>query len=479
MSRITMYVNNDCTRDSRVLREAASLASVGHEVTIMARWTPGDLPEEERRSGFRIVRVRTPTEWAATWKTRLAWLRYPWRARREVASAVRADLRRGRRGWLRNALRAVALVPGLGWTAYRLVDFVVLRDRGYSPRAGGGLDHLVRWEQGTLGWARAAGDAAPPTDVHHGHDLPGLGAAFAGRARRGGRVVYDSHEIYLESGSVALRPRWVRAWMRRTERRWTREIEALVTVNDALAAQLVARYGVRDVVVVHNCLPRWTPAASAGEPDLLRSAMGVPPGTPVALYHGALLPHRGIEQFLAALESDRLGDVHGAVLGYGSARPTVEAAIAASPAGARLHLLDAVDPDDLPDWIRTADVGVMPIQPSTLNHVLSTPNKLFECLAVGVPVVASDFDGMRRIVMEDPDGSLGAVCDPTDPAAIARAIQALFSLPPDERDRLRARVLEAAHRTWNWESESAKLVALYERLAPTEPARPSALDATA
>ena len=109
----------------------------------------------------------------------------------------------------------------------------------------------------------------------------------------------------------------------------------------------------------------------------------------------------------------------------------------------------------------------MPLQRSSLNHWLCTPNKLWESLAAGVPVVVSDFPVMRRIVLDDPAGPLGAVCDPSDPSAIAAAVASLMELPTDERTALRSRCLQAAHERWNWEGESARLVDLYAELLAT------------
>jgi len=71
---------------------------------------------------------------------------------------------------------------------------------------------------------------------------------------------------------------------------------------------------------------------------------------------------------------------------------------------------------------------------------------------------------MRPIVLDDPSGELGAVCDPADPASIAAAIRGIVELPPEEQTHLRAKCLEAAHTRWNWERESAKLVELYGEL---------------
>ena len=132
--------------------------------------------------------------------------------------------------------------------------------------------------------------------------------------------------------------------------------------------------------------------------------------------------------------------------------------------GGRLHVLDPVPPDEVVAWVSGADLEVMPLQPVTRNHVLSSPNKVFEALAAGVPVVASDFPVIRSILLDDPDGPLGAVCDPADPAAVAAAVRPILGLDPAARADLRARCLRAARERWNWETESAKLVDLYASL---------------
>jgi glycosyltransferase involved in cell wall biosynthesis len=103
----------------------------------------------------------------------------------------------------------------------------------------------------------------------------------------------------------------------------------------------------------------------------------------------------------------------------------------------------------------------MPIQPSTLNHRLTTPNKLFEAMAAGVPVVASDLPGMAAIVRET---GCGRLVDPTDPAAIAAAIRAILDAPPAERRALRDRALAAAHGPYSWERQMGLLVEEYGRL---------------
>jgi len=461
-----MFVFNDCTTDARVLREAASLVESGHDVTIMAR--PRDVAsttvERERRDGFEIVRIPLPQGW----KRWYVLGRYPWRARGWIRFRFVYDAKRGPAGWA----EAIAITPiAVAWTGWMLVRapfylaFRALR-RGRTQPGGDTLDWLTRWRYSIVGWARAAAAAAPQADAYHGHDLSGLPGAVAaasmhGRTRTGTRpaLVYDSHEIYVESGRIAKLPGWVRWLLARQERAWVHRVDALVTVNESLADHLGRRYHPRRVVVVRNCPTRWEPPEP--RPDLLRRAAGIAAGSPVALYHGGFSAHRGMEELADAILQPGMENVHAVFLGYGSERASLDRRAADPRYGARLHVLDAVPPHELPAWVASADVGVMPIQRSTLNHYLSTPNKLFESLAAGVPVVVSDFPEMRRIVLADPDGPLGATCDPADPSSVARAILSILALPPDELGELRRHCLRAAHARYNWETEVSRLVALY------------------
>jgi len=213
---------------------------------------------------------------------------------------------------------------------------------------------------------------------------------------------------------------------------------------------------------VRNCPPRW-PLPSP-RPDLLRQALGLASDTPLVLYHGALVPGRGLAELAAAMAQPGLERAHLVYLGWGTSESEV-AALAADPAaGGRLHRLPPVAPEDLLAWVASADVVAVTIQPDTLNHRLSTPNKLWEALAAGVPVVASDFPAMRQIVIDDPLGPLGAVCDPTDPPAIGAALAGLLALPPAEGEALRARCHQAAAERWNWECEFATVLREYEAL---------------
>jgi glycosyltransferase involved in cell wall biosynthesis len=461
MARVVMFVYNDVRTDARVLREAAALADVGHDVTVIGRPTnpTSRVGDTERRGAVTIIRVPIP----AGWRILVAFLRHPWRLARWIGLRILGGLKT-----LPGGIGELLLGVGVGlaaipWSIVRLPLFLLDRALGRKAPPGGSIvDWLIRWRWATLGWASGAAAAAGPADVYHGHDLTGLPAAVRAQERNGGRVVYDSHEIFLESGTNATRPRWLKRFFARLERRWAARASGIVTVNEALAHELRSRLGARDVTVVHNCPPRWTPPAELA--DQLRPAAGIPAGTPLALYHGGFSAHRGLEQLAEAILVPGMEDVHAAYLGYGGMRADLDGMAADPRFGGRLHVIDAVPPDQLVEMVAGADVDVMALQPSTLNHYLSTPNKLFESLAAGVPVIASDFPDLHRIVIDNPGGPLGEVCDPGDPASIAAAIRRVLDAPAPARLALRARCLAAAHDRWNWEHESAALVALYSAL---------------
>ena len=127
----------------------------------------------------------------------------------------------------------------------------------------------------------------------------------------------------------------------------------------------------------------------------------------------------------------------------------------------RVRVMAAVPPAELHDWVAAADVAAMPIQGNTLNHRLTTPNKLFEAMAAGVPAVVSDLPGMSAVVR---DADSGILVDPTDVAAIAAAIRRITSLPEAEWQAWRERCVAAAHDRYSWEAQVGKLLDEYTTL---------------
>jgi len=153
-------------------------------------------------------------------------------------------------------------------------------------------------------------------------------------------------------------------------------------------------------------------------------------------------------------------DVALVLLGDGDLVPAIRAASEGS--AGRLFHRGAVSLDELPRWVAGADVGVIAFQAIERNNVLATPNKLFECLAVGVPVVVSDFPEMRRVVDEF---GVGATCEPARPESIATAIRGVLE---QNREAWFDACRTASTTRFSWQRQSQILVDAYDALTERE-----------
>ena len=275
--------------------------------------------------------------------------------------------------------------------------------------------------------------------------------------RHGASVVYDARDIYLEAANLARMRGPARRLLARAERGWARRADRVVTVNRPYAEVMASRFGVELPLIVMNCSYRNQPR----EPRQRRfhDVLGLPAERRVVLYQGGFSRDRGIEQLLAAIPE--VPNATLVLMGYGYLEDEIRSRAADPAIRERVAVLPAVPPTELLDWVAGADVVAMPIQPTTLNHRLTTPNKLFEAMAAGVPVVASDLPGMAPIVGEV---DCGVLVDPTDPHAIAAACRRLLEESPEAAAQRRARILRAAHDAYNWEGQLDVLLAEYGRL---------------
>jgi glycosyltransferase involved in cell wall biosynthesis len=299
---------------------------------------------------------------------------------------------------------------------------------------------------------------APAADLVHAMAYMGIPIGLDLGKRDGAAVVYDARDIYVDAANVARLPGPARRLFGAVERRWARRANRVTTVNEPYADVMEQRFGVPRPLVVMNCSHRRDPPAVSLR--LFHERLNLAPATPVVLYQGGFSRDRGIEQLIEAVPSFPDGTVL-VFLGYGLLQAELERRAAEPGLAGRMFVLPAVAPTELLDWVGSADVVAMPIQPSTLNHRLTTPNKLFEAMAAGVPVVASDLPGMAGIVRET---GCGVLCDPTSAAAIATAIRSILEAPASEQAAYRDQAVAAAHGRYSWESQVEILLAEYGRL---------------
>jgi glycosyltransferase involved in cell wall biosynthesis len=299
-------------------------------------------------------------------------------------------------------------------------------------------------------------------DILHAHDSNALIPVGLAAAMLGVPYLYDAHDLWLH------RPRRQRstiyhaaqnAWYSLVERVFVPRAAAVLTVSPPIADHLRARYRLPSVDLVPNYPDLHELDGTVRELRERPGMESVPPAAPLVLYLGGLMGGRGIEQLVDAMTL--MDDAHLVLLGAGHLADDLAERARSAGIGERIHLLDPVPPAEVVGYAASATIGVSPIVPSCLNYRYSLPNKLFQYMAAGIPVVASDFPQVREIVE---GAGAGRVVDTERPEAIARAAAAVLAEPSAAAEMGR-RGREAVRTRYHWGTSADALLAAYARIA--------------
>jgi len=405
--RICLIVSSDVITDSRVMRHARTLGRRGHDVIVLGPKSKETVSKEEMRY-FKIVRVK---------------LRAHERLQRFANSIKNRHARIGEMKRGIAAIHATSHVPLLRRLFRRSSDIAILVSHF--------LDMNIR-----IAKACRSLDA----DVYTSNNLDVLLAGvIASSGEKGKYLVYDAHELWTDM-SVRMP---LRAFFYNLEKALIRKADVVTTVNEFIALELAQRYRIQTPEVVHNCVERSEIPPSAKYSTKV-----------IALYHGVFSSDRGLENLITSseyLEKDVL------LLMRGSGEIATKLKSLAS-GRENCQFADPVPPNEVVLRAAEADVGIVPYLPTNLNNYLSSPNKLFEYIQAGIPVVASNLPFLSKIICEE---DIGLTFNPYDPKDIASAINTVSR--EHELTRLKQNVRRAAEK-WCWEIEEKKLLHIYERL---------------
>lgn len=302
----------------------------------------------------------------------------------------------------------------------------------------------------TLGVARAVFRAIRmrPAIVHlHDPELIPSAALFR---LLGTKVVFDSHEhIAASMGNKQYLPRVVRGVAQRMTRLLVsfvdRAASGIVTATPSIAED----FGNKQRTVIQNfpILAQWTDVADNARP---RGRL---------VFIGCLSEVRGAVQMLDLIE--RLGASHGARLTIAGEVPDhLLARLQAHPGWRHTEYVGMLDRSELAELLAASTVGVVLFLPEP-NHIYSQPTKMFEYMAAGVPVLASDYPLWRELVVA---AGVGVVTDPLDIDGVVRAAASLLD-DPERSAQMGRRGRELVESTRNWAVEAEHLVAFYDELA--------------
>lgn len=400
--RVAMVVNNGMANDARVIKSAQTLARAGADVVVLGVASPGHRRQETTSAGVRYVRL-------------------PVFPARGVTPAYAVWALRRRFGRLFDPSRWRVAMPATAYYARAFVPEL----RALRP------------------------------DVVHVHDVHLLGAvehAFAGAPGRP-RILYDAHE-YVAGLAVsgARTQRAVDGWAA-LEREFISQADRVVTVAPEIAERLQRECGLRELPdVVYNAPLLWdVPTASRS----LREEAGAAPGQTLLVYSGALSAARGVDTVIRALP-----DVPGALLAVVAVpHPHPMSGQLMSLArelgvGERVRFVPPVPSHEVPAYLAGADLAISPIIGDAASYDMALPNKLFEFLHAGLPIVTSDIAAMSAFVTAH---HLGQVFRQGDPADCARAVRRALAEPVSVDTT-------ALRQEFSWQGQEPALVAAYATL---------------
>ncbi len=283
-------------------------------------------------------------------------------------------------------------------------------------------------------------------------------------------VVYESHgyapDVAAALPALVATARTPSAGkLRRLGRReahvW-RAADGYVTITAALAADLEARHGRRErVAVVRDGVRLGTPDPACGpkRSEFQEQRRGVEDSgqAPVVAYAGHLYAWKGVDVLLEALAL--VPAAHGLIVGGHAAEPDLGRSRALAERlgiGARVTFTGMVVPARVPELLRSATILALPNPASAISNRFTSPLKLFEYMAAGRAIVASDLPAVREILQDDVDALLVA---PGDAAALGAAIARLIA-DPDLAARLAGAAAERAPQ-YTWSRRAERLEALF------------------
>ena len=332
-------------------------------------------------------------------------------------------------------------------------------------------------------WKRAvlAVDAGRPIDAIHVHDLPLVRTGLVCGERLDVPVVADLHENYPEAARQIQRMRgwreiardhealfqrvFLSPWrLKRAERHAVENADRVLTVCEEARAHYLRDCGgaPERVDVVSNTVDRTAfDPETATVPDLPFD----PDESFVVSYIGNFTEHRGldslIEGFARLVETG--SDAELLLVGTGNARYVARLKSLAASLGVRdrVRFTGWVPFADVPGYVAASDVCVVP-HASTPHTETTVPHKLFQAMAMGVPVLVSDVAPLARVVTRTESG---LVAPAGDGPAMGEALVDLTDV--DLARELGANGRRATEHEYNWERDGAHLRAVYDELRPS------------
>jgi glycosyltransferase involved in cell wall biosynthesis len=455
-------VTDDVMIDRRILLEAESLISQGHEVILLSGWNQG-LPTHGQIGNVKVERI------IVAGKTSLE----------KVVIHANLFIIRGINFFSRiiNACHS-RIFMALDWLYVHLIkkvtdlfintmkffiNFIIKFVRLFLIKIPAKLTNsfcsilLLGLSKGARDGYLKARIAYYNPDIIHVHDLPQLKSGWLAKKHLKVPLIYDAHELYPEIDTLTEKQK---KRLKKLENKIIKHCDEVITVNEFIAKKMSDIYNINEPTVVYNAVNATANATNGdSSSNLFRQKLFLSPSAKILLYQGWMSKTRGLQNLVTAMS---LVDesVHLVLMGYGEIHSELQDIIAEHRLAGRVHILDAVPQNELLSWTCSADVGIIPYQPIDLNNYYCSPNKLFEFIQAKIPILANDLPFLRKIIAGH---GFGVVEKLDSVRAFAEAINKIFS---DQNALVKYKQNLMNHASqFSWEVEEGKLYKIYDRIS--------------
>ena len=276
-------------------------------------------------------------------------------------------------------------------------------------------------------------------DIIHANDLNALLPAYIAAKKIGSKVIYDTHEIFLENNfiykSVLLRFFWGIV-----EKLLINKVSLVVCVSNAAAEYLSGKYNIKRPMVVTNCVRKHNIALINKAPKF------------EVLNHGLFYEGRGYDLMIDAAKLLPNPEICYLLRGYGKMEEQLKQTVQDSDLN-NVRFAPPVKVHELISSAESSHVGLAITIPYCLNFKLSDSNKLFEYAAAGLPVIMSDIPEHRYL---NNKYNFGIILKENTPEALNEAVSRLFN-DSELYNVLSQNALKFSSQV-NWENEFNKLI---------------------
>jgi glycosyltransferase involved in cell wall biosynthesis len=261
-------------------------------------------------------------------------------------------------------------------------------------------------------------------------------------------LIYDSHEYFTETPELVHRKSVQKVW-KMIEAFVLNRLDKMITVNESIADLFRQKYG----IIVRSV--RNIPSGKSSIQIKTKEEAGLPADKSILILQGSGINiDRGAEELVMAME--HLPEMILLIIGNGDAMPIIRQIIERKQLSDRILLLPRMNYSEMMSYTRLADLGFTLDKDTNLNYRFSLPNKLFDYIHAGVPVIATPLPEIKKII---DTYEIGAFAESLEPKVLADQIR--FILNQTELIRKWKNNLGRAAEALCWENEEEILLQFY------------------